>query len=208
MAFSTRSKTSPLLSFFWEELRVKAPMKVSRACCAQYDRQREIFILPVLNENYIIDPVKQKIKKDSAHKEDVGFMWALLLLNYLIKSRDLPLAGRLVSEQEFIGGEFFFRGLHSFDHSLLEQRYAGDKKGFLEAGLALGGKKKPMGDAAIELWPLPRVPLIYILWLGDEEFPVKIQVLFDASAEHQLPADMIWNMVNLVNRRLLDQGSC
>jgi hypothetical protein len=202
MALSPNTKPSSPLPFFWEELTTLAPEAVVSGSKAQFDQQRGVYILPVLNEKLVIDPSKKLISKQNAPHEEVGFMWSLLLLNYLTKAQDIPLTGKLVTEQEFSGGEFFFRGLHAFDFSRLEQRYAQDKPGLIQAGKALGGNLKPLGDAAVELWPLPRLPLTYILWLKDDEFPARFQVLFDSSAEHQLPADMIWNLVNLVNRRL------
>jgi hypothetical protein len=50
----------------------------------------------------------------------------------------------------------------------------------------------------------PKVPLAYILWEGDEEFPPKVAVLFDSTIQFHLPLDMIWCMVSETSRRLTE----
>ncbi|NIS60306.1 MAG: DUF3786 domain-containing protein, partial [Proteobacteria bacterium] len=52
----------------------------------------------------------------------------------------------------------------------------------------------------------PRIPIIYILWMGDEEFPAKAGVLFDASIGSHFTLDMIWIMVHEVSKRLVEAG--
>ena len=37
--------------------------------------------------------------------------------------------------------------------------------------------------------PLPRIRLASILYLGDEEFPARAMVLFDAAASHYMTTD-------------------
>ncbi|MEE8315119.1 MAG: DUF3786 domain-containing protein, partial [Syntrophobacteria bacterium] len=54
--------------------------------------------------------------------------------------------------------------------------------------------------------PLPKIPLGYILWLGDEEFPARVVVTFDGSVEQQLPLDVIWALVNQVGGALLREA--
>ena len=54
------------------------------------------------------------------------------------------------------------------------------------------GTGLPVADAAICLRPFPRIPVYYLLWGGNEEFPAKFSILFDRSIDHHLPADAIW----------------
>jgi hypothetical protein len=48
------------------------------------------------------------------------------------------------------------------------------------------------------------VPLAYVLWRGDEEFPPRISILLDATVETHLPLDIIWCMVAETGRRLIE----
>jgi hypothetical protein len=85
----------------------------------------------------------------------------------------------------------------------LEKRFGHDVKAFLETGLRLGGSGTDFGDVSFLLWPLPRIPLGYILWAADEEFPARLVITFDATVDKHLPLDAIWALVNEVGRRLL-----
>jgi len=66
----------------------------------------------------------------------------------------------------------------------------------------MGGSEILNGDKGFALEVFPRVPLAYILWKGDEEFPPRIRVLFDSTIESHLPLDIIWCMVAETSRRL------
>ncbi|TAL23845.1 MAG: DUF3786 domain-containing protein, partial [Nitrospirae bacterium] len=61
----------------------------------------------------------------------------------------------------------------------------------------LGGKLLNYGDAAVELLPLPRIPVTLILWFSDDEFPARADLLFDATCERHLPLDIVWSIAML-----------
>ena len=50
---------------------------------------------------------------------------------------------------------------------------------------------------------LPRVQLAYVLWVADEEFPARSQILFDASADKHFALDVVWAMCNLLTDKML-----
>jgi len=43
------------------------------------------------------------------------------------------------------------------------------------------------GDLSIKIYALPRVPIILVMWVGDEEIPPSSNVLFDKSAVNYMP---------------------
>ena len=128
------------------------------------------------------------------------------MLTYLLRARPIGLTGRMVTGSEIKGGDFFFRGPHALFTRPLEKRFGHDAQTFLEVGLRLGGGETDFGDVSFRLWPLPKIPLGYILWLGDEEFPARVVVTFDGSVEEQLPLDVIWALVNQVGGALLREA--
>ena len=50
------------------------------------------------------------------------------------------------------------------------------------------------GDASLQLLPLPRIPISLTLWLEDDEFPARVDIMFDSTCELQLPTDIIWSV--------------
>jgi hypothetical protein len=70
----------------------------------------------------------------------------------------------------------------------------------------LGGHKAEHGDESFVLAALPRVPMTYILWKGDEEFPAAVQLLFDKSVEGYLSLEDIVVVGEMATSRLIALG--
>lgn len=117
-----------------------------------------------------------------------SFLW------YLINAKDIPLSGRLIRTEDVRGGQHFFRGTHLIPLERLAEKYKNSKQGFIERGSPLGARILDMADASIELLPLPKVPVTLILWMEDEEFPARADLLFDSTCEIHLPLDIIWSV--------------
>jgi hypothetical protein len=88
----------------------------------------------------------------------------------------------------------FFRGSHVLPLENLAERYEDDKEVFLKRGKELCGEVLNFGDASVRLFPVPRIPMTIILWLRDEEFPPRADLLLDSSCELQVPLDIIWSV--------------
>ena len=114
-----------------------------------------------------------------------------LFLHYLLTADGTPLAHRWISLREVEGGRFYFQAFQGYSGDKLIKYFGNDICGFRQAAERAGGERRDLGDAAYAFWALPRVPLVVIYWLGDEEFPPTAQVLFDASADHYLPVDVL-----------------
>ena len=76
-----------------------------------------------------------------------------------------------------------------FHRSLLEdgvdpwaERFAGDPAGFARACTALGGVPLPQGDAAFSIAAFDDLRVGIQLWLGDEEFPSRLKIMWDSNA--------------------------
>ena len=197
-------------SEYWGEFARLDPETVCSRTMADYQVKQRGYTLPVLSEDYVILPHRREIKRliagGSPGEEGLSEEFVLMVLFYLIHAKNIPLARQWISERDLPSGEVFFRGPHALSVDLIERKYGEDPEGFIEAGKLLGGTPVRFGDRSIALDVFPRIPIIYILWVGDEEFPSRAGVLFDASIESHFPLDMIWIMVNEVSRRLAAAG--
>ena len=118
----------------------------------------------------------------------------MAVLWYLSHAKDIPPTGRLLRPTDVKGGHRFTVGTHVLPLDLIAQRFARDREGFLRHGRAYGAEEVPgMGDACLRFHPLPRVPVTLQLWLGDEEFPPRVDLFFDSTCEFQLAlSDVVW----------------
>lgn len=59
------------------------------------------------------------------------------------------------------------------------EHFAGRPEAFREAGERLGCVPLPYGDGSFQVPAFSCIPLRVIFWDGDEEFPAKVNILFD-----------------------------
>ena len=193
-------------SFHWDKLSQLHPTDVCNRTEAIYHPAREGFLLPVYNLRTLILPKEKKILRmewnDKPVEEELHPFFTLMVLVYLTQAKDIKPSHTWVSEKGLKGGFTFFQGPHRLQVEELEKLFGSDPEVFLRAGKKMGGSEILYGDKGFALEVFPRVPLAYILWKGDEEFPPRIRVLFDSTIEFHLPLDIIWCMVAETSRRL------
>jgi len=155
--------------------------------------------LVMLNSRYQIDVEQQCIQRCTAQADPASaeFMEQLCILSYLIHAKNMPLAGKLVKGEQLEAGQFFFRGCHSLPSKALEQAFGKDPQHMLRASQQLNPRSCSFGDASVEIFLFSRVPVTFILWAADDEFPASASILFDETASAQLPLDALLAVVNL-----------
>ena len=195
---------------YWDELARLNPETVCIRTMADYQVKHRGYTLPILNHDYLVLPYQREIKSliegDVPKEENLTKSFTLMVLFYLLRTKDIPLDRKWISEKDLLGGETFFRGPHALSVDLIEKKYGDNPDGFIDAGKVLGGTSVRFGDKSIAMDVFPRIPIIYILWMGDEEFSTKAGVLFDASIGSHFTLDMIWIMVQEVSIRLVEAG--
>ncbi len=205
MASETPLKES-VDSFHWEKLFSLHPTDVCNRTEAVYQPTHEGYLLGVYHLRYLILPKIRKILRlewnDKPVEEEIRPFFSLMVLVYLTEAKGVKPTHSWVSEKDLVGGSTFFRGPHQLPVKDLEDLYGRDPDAFLKAGRRLGGSEILYGDKGFALDVLPKVPLAYMLWKGDEEFSPRVGVLFDSTIQSHLPLDIIWCMVSETSYRL------
>lgn len=122
---------------------------------------------------------------------------AIVLWHYLLTADGTPPADRWLTFRELPNGLFYSQAFAQHAENLLADKYGSDVAGFRRAADALGGQILTAApgaglappDAAYRFQAFPRLALAVQLWEGDDEFPGRVQVLFDAAASHYLPTE-------------------
>jgi len=207
MGEETNQKTA-VDAFHWNRLSELHPTDVCQRTEAIYHPAREGYVLPVYNLRYLILPKAKKILRmewnDKPVEESLHPYFSLMVLVYLTEAKNIKPAHIWISEKDLRGGTTFFRGPHRIEVEELVNLFGKDLEGFLRTGKRLGGSEILYGDKGFALEVFPKVPLAYILWKGDAEFPPRVSVLFDSTIELHLPLDIIWCMVVETTRRLTE----
>ncbi len=182
----------------WELLASLDPHEVCRSSKAEYDPKALTYRLASFGMDFTVLPRNRTITSSSPGNElllgKLGHFFRLSALWYLVNAKDIPLTGRLVKLQSIRGGDIFSRGSHILPLEVLAGRYGRDRETFLAKGKTFGGVPEQVADTALRMYPLPRIPAVLTLWVEDEEFPARADLLFDSSCEFQSPTDILWSI--------------
>jgi hypothetical protein len=127
----------------------------------------------------------------------------ILLLDYLASADGSPPSGRWVGFQELPDGAFYRHAFQGYTGNRLVRDLGGEEERFRRGAEALAGEVIEFGDAGYAFDVLPHVRLAIVWWRGDEEFPAKAHVLFDAAAATYLPTDGLAIVGSALCRRLI-----
>jgi hypothetical protein len=190
--------TSPGEEKAWEIMASLDRSVICKNASVLFDEKSGCFLLKSFCTDIYINPGERTVTSSSPEGEILinkyGYFFVHSCLWYLIHAKDIPLTGRLAKPVNLKGGEIFFRGSHVLPLESLAKKYGHDKDAFIKRGSELCADLPEYGDASLQLFPLPRIPVTLILWLGDEEFPPGTDLLFDSSCEIHLPLDIIWSI--------------
>ena len=182
----------------WEIIAGLFPEDVCRRTGADFDDASRAYRLEVFGSWFSLDPQKKEITNLSPKGEiflkRLRYFFVLSFLWYMVKATDACPTGKLIKPSSMPGGDIFFRGSHVLPLDGIAKKYAHDREGFRERGHAFGGREVSYGDAAVEFLPFPKIPVTVILWLADEEWDARADLLFDASALQHLPIDILWSV--------------
>ena len=180
----------------WEHLAGLETDQVCSRAGVIFDRGPGLYVLESFGQQIRICPAKREMSSRSPIGElvigEFGHLSRLSILRYLIDAKDLPLSGEWVKPSNLAGGEIYVKGTHVLPLDRLAEEYGRSRQEFLASGETLGSRQLAYGDAALDLSPLPRIPVAIVLWEEDDEFPATTTLLLDSSCSLQLPADLIW----------------
>lgn len=188
---------------FWNDLLLADHEQIAVNALAQIEDAGGL-VFDFLNTSLWVNPNGQTIlKKHGQEWKPVRTpLLQLLSVLYLLHAVDVPLRQEMIGVQE-LKDAHFFQGPHALNTAPLLNRFGNDLDGFESACRSLGGIGIDMADVAFRLRPFPRIPLYYLLWAGDDEFPPGLTLLFDRSIEAHFSADGIWGLVNLLTDILI-----
>lgn len=132
---------------------------------------------------------------------------AILLLLYLLESTGRDMADRWVSFEQLPGGAGYIGAFRGRVAGPVLRTFGPNPEALAEAAATLDGEPLEMGDVAVSLPALPRVPIAFVLWRGDDEFAPSASVVFDASVEGYLDAEVVTVLAELATRRLVENAN-
>jgi len=143
----------------------------------------------------------------SPAQKTISLVTKIMVLHYLIRADGTVEKNDLIPYKEIPGGMMYAGVFERRVLAPLVNVFGQDPQQFLRAGRAMGGESGSFGDVSFSLRVLPRVPVTFVMWQGDEEFPPSIQILFDRSIDHYLSLEDIVVLGEMTSKRLIAQQS-
>jgi len=164
-----------------------SPYVVAAKSGASFDGAR--FVIPLFHRTFSIQFPDVKVEEVGSNTPPPRWI-EVLLMHYLLHADGTPISGMWITYRHLPDALLFEQRFNNMAISPLIDSFGDDAEGFRHAALSIGGK--PMtrsGDAAFRFLALPKIPMGCILYLGDEEVPSSLSILFDAVAPHYLPTE-------------------
>ncbi len=126
--------------------------------------------------------------------EEVPIQQQVILLHYLKGAMGSRVTGEWIAYQEVPDGKFYLDAFQRRAVRPLVQVF-GESPGLLTSVAEDLYQATPVeqGDVGVRIQALPKVPVVCLLWKGDDEFPPDGTVLFDKGIVNMLSAeDIAW----------------
>jgi hypothetical protein len=194
-------KYEAAISKAWEDLILLDPLMVSKNSGASYDPENDEYKLTFLGDEHHISPSKRTLK--TTENQDLNPFLVVLLLHYLIHSKDLGPSGKLISFRELEGGDVYYSAFCARSINPITDSFGSELGIFQEVGERIGAEQGDLGDVSIIINVFPKIPVTVILWEGDDEVLTSSNMLFDSSIKAHLPTEDVAVIGGFVASKLI-----
>lgn len=150
------------------------------------------------------DPAGQTHRTHQIHQIQVTNGELIIAsLAYLFGAVDREPLGSWVSPKSFPAGQQFFAGPHSLPTAEIADKYGSDPDGFNKACQAIGGEALQFADSSFKIPFFRRLPVAVLLWIEDDEFPARVDMMLDATANDHLPLDALLACMSTIQKMLV-----
>jgi len=151
----------------------------------QVINSRKVIIVEYLNQRYQVTFPDIDISLVDGGGE-VPIRDKILILHYLTLAKGVPISNKLIAFQELPEGANYFPTFSKRSIEPLVAHFGQKPQRLIDAAERLGGHEVDYGDVAVTINGFSRVPITIVLWQGDEEFPPRGNILFDATISDYL----------------------
>ncbi len=177
------------------------PDAVAERSGAYYMREAQEWTLPYLGRRVYVARDGGTIRSE----RPVTKTERLLILHYLMKAGGMPIKNQFLAFRDIpMGGSLYAPTFESRAVEELRAAFGAVPERIFDHMEALGGHKNTIGDVSVTLPVLPRLPIHFVIWAGDEEFPPSASILFDASISDYLVVEDVVMLGSIAAYALID----
>jgi hypothetical protein len=164
---------------------------------------KDTILLDYLGSSYIITFPEMDISPACSSQETIKPRDKLLILHYFINADGSPLTGKRITYKEIPNGTTYFPTFYKRAIKPLLDNFAKKPHELLGAAAKLSCIKSDFGDLSVTINAFQKVPLIFVLWFGDDELAPEGSILFDSNITGYLSAEDITVLCEIIAWRLV-----
>jgi len=168
----------------------------------QVINSQQVIIVEYLNQRYQVTFPDINISLMDSEAE-VPIRDKILVLHYLTLAKGVPISNKLIAFKELPEGASYFPTFSKRSIEPLIAHFGQQPHRLIAAAERLGGHAVDYGDVAVTINGFSRVPVTIVLWQGDEEFPPRGNILFDATISDYLSTYDITVLCETITWRLV-----
>jgi len=165
----------------------KDPGSISLHADVNYCEKENEFVVPFLNRSYTVSYPEGKIRDSEGNP--LSSYLSIIILHYLVAANGKPLTGSWVSYRHLPGGDIYIDPFTKRAVNPFLKQFGQQPDLFVKAAKALGGREEKASGISMVLPVMPRIPICFTIWPGDDEFPATATILFDEAASSYLPTE-------------------
>ncbi len=184
-----KSRHADPLEASWNQLHLRSPKSLAADSGAKLLPDGNVLRLKVVDREYDIDLSAREIGCVDGTRADVSVHLQILILHYLAEAGKALVANRLATFRDFEGGDLYYSVFKSRAIDPIVQAFGNAPEVLQHIGKVLGAEPVKTGNVGFRVHFFPELPIVVVLWLGDEEVPPSANILFDANAGKILPTE-------------------
>lgn len=164
-----------------------APEEVAKKAGVILDIEEQCLKVRFIDQNYLVYHPTGKVTAENGG--DASTYLAIIILHYLVTAEGTPLTGKWIAYRHLPGGDIYIDPFHKRAITPFLKTFGERPEEFKKAAAALGGSLLSQSGVSMVVTVLPRVPICFTIWPGDEEMPASANILFDETAPSYLPTE-------------------
>ncbi len=183
-------------------INIEEQCKKAEVSIRQVNNSRKIY-LDYLASTYIITLPEILIIPVDVTTKPLQPKEQLLLIHYLINADGSLPVNEKITYKELQDGATYFPTFYKRSIKPLVNNFSDNPDKLLSAAAQLGGVKTDYGDLSVKIYALPRVPIIFLFWQGDDELSPEGNILFDSNINGYLSVEDITVLCEIIAWKLV-----
>jgi hypothetical protein len=173
------------------------PAEAAQNAGATYNPDKQTITVTFIGDEFWVEHPSGKVT--GADGEETSLYLAIIILHYLVTATGTPLTGNWIAFRHLPGGDIYIEPFQNRAVKPFLKNFGDNPEEFKKAALSLGGREIKQSGISMVIYVLPRVPICFTIWPGDDELPASATILFDEAASSYLPTEDYAHIPAIVN---------